>query len=383
MTLYNGVMAGRPRNSERRQEQQDRFLAAFAKTGVISQAAEEAGIVAPQHHKWVADDTTYAARFAELKQQTADIAKLNRRKSGIPKGYVHPPGSKKGDRKRASQDRLLVALAKSGIVADACRETGIHAESHVVWMRNDPTYAERAKEILDATADLRKEALAERIGKASRARWDDPERRRAWSEYQNTAWTPEKRAEAGRRARERMADPEYRAVWLAKNTSPMETPEGRERHAAHMKELWADPEYRERQIEGMRSPERRQRASEAAKAGWARMSPEERREIMRKRRVVFKGGFRLTQIEATVISALNDLGIWYRVHAKVDGYVADILIQPDLVVECDGAWFHDQRPDTDEVRDQRLADFGFRTLRLAEAEIKDGSFTVRLQEALG
>jgi very-short-patch-repair endonuclease len=150
-----------------------------------------------------------------------------------------------------------------------------------------------------------------------------------------------------------------------------------------MKELWADPEYRERQLQGMRSPERRQKSSDGAKAQWARMSPEERREIMRKRRVVFKGGFRLTQIEATVISALNDLEAWYRVHAKVDGYIADILVQPDLVVECDGAWFHNQRPDTDEIRDQRLAGLGFRTLRLGEAEIKDGSFTVKLRESLG
>src|ERR1019366_4436471 len=126
-------MTGRPRNNERRQEQQDRFLAAFAETGVITQAAEEAGIVAPQHHKWLGDDAAYAARFAELKQQTAGIAKANRRKSGIPKGDVPPLGSKKGDRKRASQDRLLAALAESGIVADANKETGIPHEAHVVW----------------------------------------------------------------------------------------------------------------------------------------------------------------------------------------------------------------------------------------------------------
>ena len=376
-------MTGRPRNNERRREQQDRFLAAFAETGVITQAAEEAGIVAPQHHKWLGDDADYAARFAELKQQTADIAKTNRRKSGIPKGYVHPLGSKKGDRKRASQDRLLAALAESGIVADASKETGIPHEAHVVWMRTDPAYAERAREILDATAELRKQTVAARVGAASRKQWENPERRQNWGEYQKGLWTPEKRAEAGRRASERMADPEYKATWLAANRSPLETPEGRERHAATMKELWADPEYRERQLQGMRSPERRQKSSDGAKAQWARMSPEERREIMRKRRVVFKGGFRLTQIEATVISALNDLEAWYRVHAKVDGYIADILVQPDLVVECDGAWFHNQRPDTDEIRDQRLAGLGFRTLRLGEAEIKDGSFTVKLRESLG
>ena len=250
-------------------------------------------------------------------------------------------------------------------------------------MNTDPSYAERAGEILEATAEQRRQAIAERVGKASRIRWDDPERRAAWSEYQQSAWTPEKRADASQRMRKLMADPEHRAVWDATRRSPMDTPEGREHHAAFMKGLWADPEYRERRLQDIRSPESRRRSSEGAKAQWARMSPEERREIMRRRRVVFKGGFRLTQIEATVISALNDLGAWYRVHAKVDGYIADILVQPDLVVECDGAWFHDQRTDRDEIRDQRLAGLGFRTLRLKEAEIKDGSFVVRLKEACG
>lgn len=377
-------MTGRPRNGERRREQQERFLAAFAQTGVITQAAEAAEIVAPTHHKWMKDDADYAARFGVLKQQTAAVAKANYRKPGVPEGYVHAEGSKKGDRKRASQGRLLAALAESGIIEDASRETGIPHATHVHWMNADPDYAQRAQEVLAATEELRKQRLTERVSKASKARWADPERRQQWSEYQKELWSdPGRRADAAHRTRVWMADAEKRAAWLAANTSPMATAEGRERHAALMKNLWADPEYRERQLEKMRSPEQRQKSSEGAKRQWARMSEEERREVMRRRRVVFKGGFRLTQIEATVISALNDLGVWYRVHAKVDGYVADILAMPDLIVECDGAWFHDQRQDTDEIRDERLAELGFRTLRLPEKEIKDGSFVPRLREALG
>lgn len=377
-------MTGRPRNIERRQEQQQAFLAAFARTGVVTQAATAAGIVAPTHHKWMKDDAEYAERFAALKEQTADIAKSNYRKPGVPKGYVHPLGSKKGDRKHARQELFLSVLAKSGIIEDASRETGIPHESHVEWMRNDPDYVQRAQEVLNATADLRKERLVVRVSKASKARWADPGKRHQWSERQREVWNnPEKREKASRHTRQWMSDPEKKAAWQAANNSPMETEEGRARHSAMMREKWADPKYRDHQLEVARSDERRRKSSEGAKRQWARMSLEERREVMRRRRRVFKGGYRLTQIEATVIGTLGDLGIFYQIHQKVDGYVADILTYPgNLIIECDGTWFHDQRKDTDEIRDQRLAELGFRTLRLSEKEIKDGSFISKLQDIL-
>ncbi len=376
---YDEDMTGRPRNNERRQEQQDKFLAAFTRTGVITRAATEAGIVAPQHHRWLKEDGKYAARFAELKRQTAEIAQQARRKPGPPKGYS---GGLRAERKHENQEKFLAALASTGIILDAARETGLSQAVHNLWMRTDAGYATRAAEVIRNAYDARREAIRSRQSKGSKKAWDNENRRTGWSEFQKEAWTPEKRAEASLRISRRLADPAQRAVWEIASRARWDNPEAHVQNTERMKRLWADPAYRERVLSTMRTPERRYRASEQMKQQWSRVPLEERRDIMRKRRRIYKGGYHITQIETIVMAALGDLGVFYRVHEKINGYVADILAQPDLVIECDGAWFHDQRKGTDKIRDQRLAELGYRTLRLPEQEIKDGSFVTKLQEAL-
>lgn len=196
----------------------------------------------------------------------------------------------------------------------------------------------------------------------ARKRWEDPEYRAAHKE----------------RMKKLAASPEYRAKLSKAAKARWDKPGAKE--AA---QVWrSDPEKQQRHREALQTPEFRQRASEQMKAQWAELSPEERRQKTARMRRSFKGGHKLTAIEAKVMMALNELEVWYRLHCQLDGYTADILVQPDLVIECDGAWFHDQRKDTDAIRDARLAELGYRTLRLSEAEINDGSFLDKLRQAM-
>ena len=204
---------GKPRNQEKRAREQEAFLAAFARTGIAKTAAEEAGIKPVQHYRWLKDDPPYAERFAAIEVPDRHVVAANRKPH--PRGYQQAEGPRVEKRKRA-QEAVLSALAKSGIVMDAAAEAGIFPAAFYMWCRKYSEFRERAEQILRDTEDKRREAVSGRISAAGLESWADPERREGWSEYQQQAWTPEMRAAAGDRARERMADPEYKADWLAK-----------------------------------------------------------------------------------------------------------------------------------------------------------------------
>jgi hypothetical protein len=212
---------GRPRNNERRQERQQAFLAAFARSGLLSRAAEESGIVAQQHHRWVKEDEDYAAVFNVQKMRTAALAQENRKPMGCPEGFRYTSGPR-AERRHANQERFLEALAVSGIVADAAKQTGVGAATHASWVREDEEYAARSAEILEATAAIREKLIGERIGEASRERWGDPGRREAWGEFQRSTWTPGKRDAAAQRIHDRMDDPASREDWLTKTRKSRE-----------------------------------------------------------------------------------------------------------------------------------------------------------------
>ena len=200
-------------SNERRQEQQQAFLAAFAKTGIISRASEESGVISTAHHRWM-KDAAYRARFEELKRQTAILAAETRKPPGPAMGTRQT--GPRAEQQRLNQERFLAALAVTGIVADACKETGIPQATHNYWTRNYPEYASATEAVLAQTEDVRKQAIAARVGAGSKRKWDEPGRREAWGEYQRGTWTPEKRSDAAERMRKRMApDSPEKAGWLA------------------------------------------------------------------------------------------------------------------------------------------------------------------------
>ena len=141
-------------SNERRQEQQEAFLAAFAKTGIISRASGESGVIFTQHHRWMKDDDAYAARFAELKRQTAVLAAETRKPPGPAIGTRQ--SGPRAERQRENQEKFLAALAVTGIVTDAVKETGIPQATHNYWTRNYPEYANATEAVLAETEEVRK-----------------------------------------------------------------------------------------------------------------------------------------------------------------------------------------------------------------------------------
>ena len=204
---------GKPVDYEKRAREQEAFLAEFAKTGIAKTAATAAGMFPIKHYRWLKDDPGYAERFATLEQQTRDLAEANRKPHA--KGYRVTGARAEAQRRR--QEAFLAALGRTGILQDAADGSGVHKGTYNYWVRTDPDFAARAQRVLAEAEGIRRETVAQRASDANRAVWSDPGRREAQRERQQHAWTPEMRAAAGQRNRDRMADPEYAATWLQKS----------------------------------------------------------------------------------------------------------------------------------------------------------------------
>ena len=371
----------RPKNTVRRQERQQRFLAAYAETGIVQLAATRSQIPASQHYTWMSQDEDYAKAAAEIAEATKETAAQLRRKPGPQPGSQAP--HRREALKRERQEKFLAAISRGLTRHEAAKEAGVTYEGQQYWEQTDPEYAARFQRAYEESAETRKALTAEKKSRASKARWDDPQARESWGDFQKTTWTPEKRAEFAARMSERMSSPEERQRLGEASRARWDAPGKREAWSEHMRALWADPERRKVFLAHYDEPGFRESVSETVRKHWASIPEEERNEKLRKMRRRMKGGNIITDIEATVMDALGRMLVPYIMHAPIDRYTADIFLPHlKLIIECDGAWHHDQRPDFDAARDERIAELGFRTLRLSEAEIKDGSFTGRLKEAL-
>lgn len=80
-----------------------------------------------------------------------------------------------------------------------------------------------------------------------------------------------------------------------------------------------------------------------------------------------RGALYLTPIEARLARALERIGLSARPQVEVGPYTIDFLVADRIVVECDGAGYHDYR--RDRARDQELDDLGFHVLRVSGGEI--------------
>ena len=102
------------------------FLAAYAKSGNISTAAEAAGIDRRRHYEWLADDPdgSYAAAVAAAYDQAGDYLEEKARQRAT-EGWEEPvwyQGDEVG-RVRKYSDTLLIFLLK-GAKPDKYRERG-------------------------------------------------------------------------------------------------------------------------------------------------------------------------------------------------------------------------------------------------------------------
>lgn len=85
-----------------------------------------------------------------------------------------------------------------------------------------------------------------------------------------------------------------------------------------------------------------------------------------------RGQNKETNIEKKTSQILKNLGVVFESQKKLEGIcVADFFVPPDLIIECDGNYWHGSRKakDKDANKDVLLGFKGYRTLRLTETEI--------------
>ena len=204
---------GRAPDLEKRRIQQEAFLAAFAKTGRVIAAAQQAGLHPPKHYQWLRIDADYARQFADLQASMPADGVLDRQRPG-PKVGSHM-GGHRGEKRLRSQAAFLEALAHCGILTDAAAEAGIHKQTYNYWVSTDEAFAARAEQAMAEGAAARKETVSGRLGASAKAFWSDPETRAAASRQRAGSWTPERRAAASERLTRRMGDPEAKDAWMA------------------------------------------------------------------------------------------------------------------------------------------------------------------------
>lgn len=97
--------------------QQGAFLAAFAKVGVITEAATRSGVDRQRHYEWLADPEKYpgyAERYAEANEQACDALEAEAVRRGA-EGWEEPvyQGGKLVGRVVRHSDRMLELVLKA------------------------------------------------------------------------------------------------------------------------------------------------------------------------------------------------------------------------------------------------------------------------------
>ena len=103
-------------------KRQHAFLEAYARCGVVTEAAETVGIVREQHYRWMQDDPDYKTRFEQAQARAADSleSELFRRvREGVEEVVTEDDGKQRVTRKFS--DTLLI-FALKGQKPDRYRE---------------------------------------------------------------------------------------------------------------------------------------------------------------------------------------------------------------------------------------------------------------------
>lgn len=185
-------------------------------------------------------------------------------------------------------------------------------------------------------------------------------------------------------------------------------PEQRVQKSDHMKKLYAETDLRERVSKATKeamvevnarpefqanlkramqkvgaNPEWRAKLCQSHKAMW--QTPEYQESWANAMSEVHRYRGR-TAIEIIVATVLDDWGFEYEQQKRIGRYSADFYV-PDknLVVECDGEYWHGRKSgakEKDARKNAYLAAQGYAIVRLPEADIKSGNFTVLLHALL-
>lgn len=237
---------------------------------------------------------------------------------------------------------------------------------------------------------------------------------------------PETRAKLSATRQRKVADPAFRKMISETTKVGMARPDVKERHSqavrkglnrpevkakrsASMKKVWEETDIRERVSRTMKKvmaevgtrPEYKQKMSEVMRKCWA--DPEYREKTLAAMRagasmvesqenwskamsVVHRNKTR-SSIEVIVAALLDSLEVEYEQEKRIGRYIADFYVpSKNLVIECDGEYWHGERRPGAKERDARkdtyLISQGYCILRLPEIEIKNNSFSLLLNTLL-
>lgn len=102
-----------------------------------------------------------------------------------------------------AQGRFLEALARTGNVSAAARETGTHRATHHGWVQTSPAYAENTRDAMEMFRD----SLRDEITRRARDGWDEPVR---WDNQGNVTATVRKYSDRMLELQAKALMPEYR-----------------------------------------------------------------------------------------------------------------------------------------------------------------------------
>jgi very-short-patch-repair endonuclease len=119
----------------------------------------------------------------------------------------------------------------------------------------------------------------------------------------------------------------------------------------------------------------RQKTAQRSREQWAAMDEE-----TRQKRVKPMLTANPSSLERTVAVLLETLGIVYEAQKRIGRYYADFYVpSKQLVIECDGEYWHSQQVAHDAKRDAFMRSQGYTVLRLSEQSIRTGTYVERLK----
>jgi hypothetical protein len=133
------------------------------------------------------------------------------------------------------------------------------------------------------------------------------------------------------------------------------------------------------------SPEVAAARSERMKLVWSNASQDKRAQMVAARRAGLTGRTfpRPTSIERLVHGVLDAIGAEYETEKQIGSYFADVFVPAkNLVIECDGEYWHSRNTERDAKRDAFMIALGYSVLRLPGKEIVSGLADRRVKEAV-
>lgn len=248
-------------------------------------------------------------------------------------------------------------------------------------MPKDPEKAEATRKRMSESAKKRVRTAEEEEARLQAARSTEAIAKLSATQKARLA-NPEIRKAMSEATKKTLANPEVRQQRNEATKAGLNRPEVKIRRSEQMKKVWEETDIRERVSEAVKKamvevvarPEYKQNLENAMKI--TRATPEYQEAHAKGLSKMHRYRER-TSIEVIVASLLTSLGVEYEEQKRIGRYSVDFYIPgKNLVIECDGSYWHSERKpgakEKDARKDAYLTSCGYSILRLPEVEIKNG-----------